>query len=49
MNPFLSNAYYPDFPAMTPESARDAFDQLLPAAEKALEACELRMAAVADW
>ena len=49
MNPFLSNAYYPDFPAMTPESARDAFDQLLPAAEKALEACELRMPAVADW
>lgn len=49
MNPFLSNAYYPDFPAMTPELARDAFDQLLPAAEKELTQYEERVTSIADW
>lgn len=34
MNPFIQIPYYPDFDKMTPELAREAFQQLLPEAKR---------------
>ena len=49
MNPFLSSDYYPDFPAMTPDLARAAFEQLIPSAENELEQFECTLNDSTDW
>jgi oligopeptidase A len=40
MNPFLNIPTYPDFPKMSPELAREAFQQLLPEVQKKIDALE---------
>jgi len=40
MNPFLNIPTYPDFPKMTPELAREAFQQLLPEVQQKIDALE---------
>ena len=40
MNPFLHIPYYPAFDKMTPELARDAFQQLLPEAKRIVDELE---------
>lgn len=40
MNPFLNIPTYPDFPKMTPELAREAFQQLLPQTQQKVDALE---------
>jgi len=40
MNPFLNIPTYPDFPKMTPELAREAFQHLLPETQQKIDALE---------
>jgi len=40
MNPFLNIPTYPDFPKMTPELAREAFQQLMPEIRQKIDALE---------